>query len=161
MEKFQVHREAAKKKLKVADHLLTITYPMVKDPKLLLSVLDNLYQAMENGMNSVLEYEILFKHISGVPQAFEPRVAMFKKMVCPKHDISDEQVELIKRLKDTISSHKEAAVEFSRQDKFVIASDNYRLRTVSPDSIKKDIAMAKKFMERIEEVVSEHEGIFG
>ena len=61
MERFQELREDARKRLQVADHLLTITYPLVKDAKLLLTISENLYYCVENAMNALLEHEKLFK----------------------------------------------------------------------------------------------------
>ena len=43
MEKFQELREISKKKIFLADHILTQTYPLLKDPKLLLATTENIF----------------------------------------------------------------------------------------------------------------------
>ena len=90
MEQFQTAREEAIKKLKIADHMLTITYQLVQDPKLLLAVLDNIYTAMEKAMSSVLYYERLFKRIPPFPENFEAKLIMFKTRVQPKYKINND-----------------------------------------------------------------------
>ena len=57
MEDYLVKRDTALKNLKTADHLLNITYPLVKDQKLFLSVLDHLFLAL---VNSIIELLYLF-----------------------------------------------------------------------------------------------------
>jgi len=57
MDSFQSYKSLAEQKLKVADHLLSTTYSIVKEPKLLVSVIENLYSALEYSISAVLEYE--------------------------------------------------------------------------------------------------------
>ena len=78
MEKFQELRDAANKKLQLADHILTMTYPIVKDPKLLLSVVENLFLAFSYGIGSVLHYERLFKRIPPFPDNFASKFELFR-----------------------------------------------------------------------------------
>jgi len=63
MEKFQELRELSKKRIRVADHMLTMTYPLVQDSKLLLAVVENIFLALTYIMGSVLHYERTFKRI--------------------------------------------------------------------------------------------------
>ena len=63
MEQFQIERELAKQKIKVADHIISVTYPLVKDPKLLLGVLENIHSALMHCISAILEYDRLFKRI--------------------------------------------------------------------------------------------------
>jgi hypothetical protein len=46
MEEFQVLRDKAVEKIKIADHMLFMTYPLVKDPKLLMSILENTFSKL-------------------------------------------------------------------------------------------------------------------
>ncbi|MCP3682530.1 MAG: hypothetical protein GY861_07545, partial [bacterium] len=43
MEKFQEAREKARKNINVADHMFCMTYPLVKDNRLLLAILENIF----------------------------------------------------------------------------------------------------------------------
>lgn len=160
MEQFQTAREEAIKKLKIADHMLTITYQLVQDPKLLLAVLDNIYTAMEKAMSSVLYYERLFKRIPPFPENFEAKLIMFKTRVQPKYKINNDYLKTIEELREIIVEHKRSPVEFARKDKFVICSDNYKMKTISTSEIKKYVAVAKLFIQNTNFIVSKNEGIF-
>ena len=62
---------------------------------------------------------------------------------------------MMNEIKDIIIQHKKSPVEFSRKDMFVIASNSYKLKTVSVDQIKKYIAQSKQFLEEMENVPQE------
>jgi len=160
MEQFQIARDEAIKKLKVADHMLTITYQLVQDPKLLLAVLKNIFSSMEMAMSSVLYYERLFKRIPPFQDSFESKLSMFKTRIQPKYKISDDYIKVIQDLREVIVEHKRSPVEFARKDKFVICSDNYKMKTISIPEIKKYVSMAKIFIQNTTFIVSKDEGIF-
>ena len=95
MERFQELRDAANKKLKLADHILTMTYPMVKDPRLLLSSLENLFLAYTYGMSSLLYYERLFKRIPLFPDNFAGKFEMFRDKCSKKYNLDVEYPKII------------------------------------------------------------------
>ena len=160
MEQFQTARDDAIKKLKVADHMLTITYQLVQDPKLLLAVLENIYRAMEKAMSSVLYYERLFKRVPVFSENFEEKLRIFKTRVQPKYKINDDYIKILQELREIIIEHKRSPVEFARKDRFVICSDNYKMKTISIPEIKKYVASAKLFIQNTTFIVSKNEGIF-
>lgn len=160
MEKFQEHRDISKKKIQIADHILTQTYPIVNDPKLLLTVLENVFLALTNSIGSLLYYERLFKKIPPFQNNFSSKFNMFKAKCAQNHNFSKEHIELIQEIKDIILHHKKSPVEFTRKDCFVICSDNYSMKTISTDKIKDYLSKAKLFIHQINNIVSENEGIF-
>lgn len=160
MEKFQEARHKARKRLKIADHMITMTYPLVKDSKLLLAVLENLFLALANSMASVLYYERLFKRIPPFHDTFESKFNMFRAKVVPRYKIDTKYVSMINEIKDIIVLHKKSPVEFTRKDKFVIASEGYKLKTISVSQIRQFIENSKKFINEMEVIVSKDERIF-
>ncbi len=161
MEEFQECRDEAKQRLRRADHLLTVTYPMVEDPKLLLSVLENLYYSLEKGMDSVLEYERLFKNIHEIPDGFHDRYEKFESEIASKHGIEKKHLKLLRKFREALAQHEDSPIEFRRGEKFVIADDEFDVKTLTADEIKEDLQEAKKFIEKVQEVVKENEGIVG
>jgi len=160
MEKFQELKESAKKKITIADHMLTQTYPLVKDAKLLLAVLENVFLALSYSMSSVLHYDRLFKKINILPENFEAKFHVFKDKCVPRYKIDKEYLNLVREIKEIIIAHKKSPVEFVRNDRFVICSENYRMKTVSVDQLKKYIAKSKIFIQETSNIVSKNEAIF-
>ena len=159
MEEFEVLRENAKKKISLADHMLTMTYPLVRDTKLLLVVLENVFLAMTNAMGSILYYERFYKHIPPFTDNFENKFQLFKEKCAEKYNVNEVYLKLLRELKELIVQHRKSPVEFVRKDRFVICSENYNLKTIGVDQIKVYIAKAKDFIQLTNFIVSKNEGI--
>jgi hypothetical protein len=120
MEKFQEARERAKKNIAVADHMLSVTFPLVKDTKLLLAIIENIFLAYTNSIAAILHHERLFKNIPPFQETFESKFNMFREMCSSKYKIDKSYLTEIQDIKDIITEHKKSPVEFKRGDKFVI-----------------------------------------
>ncbi len=160
MEKFQEVRDKAKKHIYIADHMLSVTYPLIKDPKLLLAVIENIFLAYTNTIGSLLYYERLFKRIPPFQETFESKFHMFKETCVLKYNIDKSYVADINDIKNIILAHKKSPVEFARKDRFVICSNKYKLETISVNEIKKHIEKAKLFIQEINNITSKDEGLF-
>lgn len=160
MEEFQILRDKATQKIRVADHMLFMTYPLVKDPKLLLSIIENIFASLDFGMSALLQHERLFKRIPPYHDTFPTRFEIFKDKMIPRYKISPNHAKLIIDVRSIISQHKKSPVEFARKDKFVICSPSYSLKTIDINLVKKYIFETKIFVNNINKIVSQHEGIF-
>jgi hypothetical protein len=160
MEEFQVLRDKALQKIKVADHMLFMTYPLVKDPKLLLAIIENIFASLDFGMSALLYHERLFKRIPPFHDSFSSRLEIFKSRMIPAYHLNPRYPQLITDVKSIISEHKKSPVEFARKDKFIICSSNYTIKTVDINLVKKYIFETKLFADNINKIVSKNEGIF-
>ena len=61
MERYEIALENAKKNIRVADHMLSVTYKLVNDPKMLLAVMERINNALSYSVASILHYERLYK----------------------------------------------------------------------------------------------------
>ena len=157
MEKFQELRDLAKKKIQVADHILTMTYPIVKDARLLLAVVENIFLSLNYAMSSVLYHEMLFKRISPFPDNFTSKFDLFKDKCVDKYKIDKDHVKLMQDLKEIVISHKKSPVEFQRKDNFVICDGSYRIKSISASELKDSIAKAKSFILSTTTIISRNE----
>lgn len=160
MEEFQVLKENAKKKIRIADHMLIMTFPLVKDPKILLAVMENIFSALSDAMSSLVFYERLFKRVPIFQDTFDSKFNLFRDRLVQKHEINKEYVNLIQEIREILTEHKRSPVEFSRGDRFIICSSNYRMKTISCNDLKKYIAKTKMFITDIDRLVSKDAGIF-
>ena len=147
MERYNEEREGALKKIRVADHMLTMTYPIVQDPKILMAVLENIFQSMESSISSILYYERKYKRIPPFQDTFESKFNMFRMRCVERYSIPKEYLTLISEIKEIILKHKESPIEFRRKDKFVICSENYDIKTISIKDIKDFLIKSKLFCE--------------
>ncbi|MBW3014993.1 hypothetical protein KY330_01075 [Candidatus Woesearchaeota archaeon] len=160
MEKYQEARDKAIKYIKTADHMLSVTYPVVKDTKLLVAVMDNIFLSLTSSMAAILYFDRLFKQIPPFHNTFESKLNMFKEKSMHLHGLDESFIRLMMDIKEIIVQHKESPMEFSRNDKFVICNKDYKMRTLTTVQMKEYIAKTKVFVSKMNEVVNKYEGIF-
>jgi hypothetical protein len=160
MEEFQVLRDKALQKIKIADHMLFMTYPVVRDPKLLLAIIENIFVSLDSGVAAVLHYERLFKRIPPFNDTYPSRLEMFKSRIIPRYKLNPGYVNLIMDVKSILSEHKNSPVSFIRKDKFVICSPTYSIKAIDINLVKKYIFETKVFVNNVNKIVSENERIF-
>ncbi|MFC1753512.1 hypothetical protein ACFL96_09000 [Thermoproteota archaeon] len=148
----------AKRNIHIADHMLTQTYPLVKDPKLLIAVMDNIFLSMSNAMDSLVFYEREMKTIPPFHNSYESKFDILKLKLAGKHSIDKEQLMMMQDIKNMIVQHKKAPVEFARKDKFVICSEEYNLTSVSLQQMKNFINHARKFLDKVNKIIGEEDG---
>jgi hypothetical protein len=160
MEKFQELRIISNKKIHLAEHILTQTYPLLKDPKLLMSVIENIFLSYANSIGSLLYYEKRFNKINNFDDNFNSKYEIFKKNYIKVLNLKQEDINTINEIKDIIIKHKQSACEFTKEDKFIICSDKFNIKTINLNKIKEILLNAKKIIEKINNYTKKHEEIF-
>tara|TARA_Y100000310_G_C20694493_1_gene824579 strand:+ start:1182 stop:1661 length:480 start_codon:yes stop_codon:yes gene_type:complete len=158
MRRIEELRITSKRNIQIADHMIYMTYNVVKDPKILLSIMDNIFLGFSKAMNAVLQAEYIYKKIPSIPKGFEAKSMLFRDIAL-KYDINDEYLKAMREIKETIIDHKTSPVEFRRKDKFVICSGDYKMRTIDIDIIKKYIKLAKEFISKTDSIIIKNVGI--
>jgi hypothetical protein len=74
--------------------------------------------------------------------------------------LNKEYLALILDVKEAVLARRKAPVEFARKENFVICEDNYKLKTISFEKIRKYIDLTKTFLKEANAIVSKDEGIF-
>jgi len=160
MEKFQELRDASFQKIRLADHILTQTYPLVNDPKLLLIALENLFLALSYSMGAIVTYERLFKRIPPYQDDFNGKFETLHIHLKDKYSLDESYFRLLKEVRDILIEHKKSPMEFKRKDSFVICSETYRIKTLNMDKLKVYLKKSKDFINIANNIVSKDEHIF-
>jgi len=147
MEKFLENLEKAEKILQTASHLTYVTYSLVKDKKLLLKILSETKEAVANCINSILQYEYLYKRIR---LSSDPKINLktFIEKCAPRYNISQEDIQKILKLFELAEKHKKSPFEFVKEDKVVILSENMNSETVTIEKIKEFLVVSKDVLEK-------------
>jgi hypothetical protein len=160
MERYQELRDKAKATIHKADHMLTMSYPLLNEPKILVSVANSVMRGCDYAMTSLLEHERLFKRIPQYPDNFDSKLLIFRDKIVPKYKINISHVKLVMELKEIAKAHSSSAVEFSKDKKYVMASEDYELRTLTSNDLKKLILKAKLFVDEMQRLTQQNDGIF-
>ena len=151
--RYSIHK--ARRYLQIADHLVNMTYKILKESKLLLSSLENIFLALTNAMTSLLNQEAKLKKIPQFNNDFDSRFKAFKNYHLKKRNFDIENIYMIKEIKETLIAHKKSSMEFTRQDRLVICSDNYNMKVVTAKTIKDYLSKAKLFIEDMDKLISQ------
>ncbi len=128
------------------------TYQVVKDPKLMLLAITHLNESFENAISALIYYDYYFKRIQNFPKDYETKIDVFRRITCQRYNIPRQIVQTILDVKNIYQDHKSSEVEFRRRNNFVIASKNYRLRTINSEKLKNLLILAKPLISKVSEV---------
>ncbi len=152
MDKVKIAVLQARNFFNTADHLAYVSYPLLKDNKLLVVVINNLYMSVLRGMDAIFYTERLNKKIDFVPYDINSRMALFEKEIAPRLKIDVKIFKTIKDLKFIVEQHKESPVEFSRMNKFIICNYDYSVvKSVDIEIVKSYILNVRSFLHFVTE----------
>ena len=135
MQKFNNLVLEASKKLKLADHMIYVTYPLLKETKLLLSIVESINKSLKIALDAYLYYDYLYKRISYIPITLKEKLDIFERSSARRYNLENYS-KLILEIDEILRKHKEAPVAFAKKDKLVICSQNYKIRTLEVDDAK-------------------------
>lgn len=141
------HLNNAISEIRIADHMLYITYPVIKDKRLLTKALEHIYGAVICAINSILQYDSVLKRIklsSNSNENFE----VFMSKSCPRYNITPEERAEIREIFAISENHKKSTIEFTRREKVVIMADNLRTTTIDSEKLKKSLFLAKNLVNK-------------
>lgn len=153
MEKFQELLEDSKSKLEIAEQVVMKTFPMTKDPKLLMNATDNLFLSMTYAMGAMLHFERANQRIVAFDDKFEQKTEIFEKSCMPRYGIGNEYMIVMKRLKDIIVDHHRSAMVFAKNEQLVICGDDYKIRKLGYDEIKRYLFHTGSFYTAIAQII--------
>ncbi len=147
MEKFLEALSAAEKNLKTADHMVYVTFPLIKDKRLLLKIVQELKAVVSSCITSILQYEYLYKRINLYKDSKE-NFRTFTEKCAPRYKVSRNEINLILELFNFVERHKESPFEFIKDDKVVILSENMKTTTLSLEKTKEFLVLAKEILKK-------------
>ena len=152
MEKFLENILAAEKTLQTADHLVYVTFPVVKDKRLLLKIMQETRNAITNCINSILQYEYLYKRITLYKDS-KSNLKIFVERCATRYKITKEEINLILELFDFIEKHRESPFEFVKDEKVVILSNNLKQKILTLEKTKEFLVLGKNILRKTRETM--------
>ena len=149
-ENLEKHIESLNKAIKnirISDHMLYVTYPVIKDKRLLLKILDQVYDSVIGVINSILQYDYINKRINltnNAKQNFET----FINKCAKRYNITPEETDDITELITIIEGHRKSPMEFTRMDKIVIMSESLNTLIIDSNKLKKYLSLAKNLVNK-------------
>jgi len=155
MEKFLENIQEAEKNLRTIDHIIYVTFPLIKDKRLLLKVVQEIKGVVTGCITSILQYEYLYKRVSLYRDSKE-NFKTFTEKCAPRYDISKNEIKLFMELFDFVEKHKASPFEFVKDEKIVILSENSKPTILSLEKAKEFLILAKDILRKTKEGMKGH-----
>lgn len=147
MEKFLEYLKTAEEKIQTADHMIYITFPLIKDKRLLLKILSEMNIIVLNIINSILQYEYLYKRIDLTKDA-KTNLRIFTQQCALRYQITEQEIKLILELIDLAEKHKKSPFEFIKEEKVVILSETLKPSTITLEKAKEFLITTKSIFKK-------------
>lgn len=128
--------------------MIYITFPLIKDNRLLIKILSEIYTAMLAIVNAVLQYDYIYKRIMLYDDA-KTNFKTFRERCAPRFSISQDEVSKIIEIFRLMEEHRNSPMEFTRRDKFVILSDNLATNVITLDKLKDYFLTTKNILQKV------------
>ncbi|MEA3378262.1 MAG: hypothetical protein U9Q69_01345 [Nanoarchaeota archaeon] len=144
----------ASKRLNIADHLTYVTYPAVKEVKMLYSITENIAGVARNLMDAILRYDRLYKRIGPSVGNFRLEFETFRRKCARRYNIDNRLLRLIIETNRIVATKKESPMAFVRKDKYIICDTNYsRMQSLNLKKVKEYIQMTKELILKTRRIV--------
>ncbi len=139
----------------VAVHLLTVTFPLAKEPKLLPGITFNLTSAFECAIETLLVYERKLGLIPAYAEEmdFNQKLKLFKEKCVVRNKIPVKYLHLLSQMQHLQQLHQTCPTEFQRGNKLVMCTSRYEMHTVSIKDIKNYVSETKEFLGMITQII--------
>ncbi|MBM3247747.1 hypothetical protein FJZ17_04395 [Candidatus Pacearchaeota archaeon] len=141
------------KELRIADHMLYITQPILRDKRILLSSIDKIYEAIKKLITAFLQYDYLNKKIQ-IHSDSRINFETFMIKTAPRYGISNQETEKIREIVDLAESHKKSPLEFTRREKVVIMSGDLSTKQINPDKLKDYLFLTKNLFRKAQIILA-------
>jgi hypothetical protein len=134
----------AERSINSADHLMRVVYPLSNDKKVILRVLERVYDSAIFAISFLLKYEHLTKKIK-LSKNTDENIKMFYS-ISRDYGLNENEIEVIKKLIFIGKKHKESGFEFSRKSKVIIMSDDLETFELNEEYMKSFILTVKRLI---------------
>lgn len=147
MEKFQESLKNATQKIQLVEHLLQITYPMIKEKNILLKAIGELKKATTLTISAMLQFDYYLKEIN-LRKNPQTNYRTFKTKSAKKYSISQEEINSIEEIFELEKQHEQSPMEFKKGEKIVIFSETADIKTITAKRIKELEETLKKILQK-------------
>lgn len=140
----------AKRELGLAEHILTVTLPFVKDTKIYFNVLEHVNSAVLMSIRAFLAMKKDRKEIRIIPSSNELARQLFFETYMDDLQLSVLDEKMLSEMNHILEAHSKSQAELKRGGEFVIVLPSYDTVTVNQDQIRKYLKEAKGFIDKTE-----------
>lgn len=127
---------------RISEHMMGMTYNLNDDPKLLKSVVANLHKSLK----------FIMFHMTRKEEEYETSMMRLKPLLM-KYKLSLSYLDFLKDVNYAMIRQKESEIEFSRRNKYVFASPDYKLYELKKKDVEEYLLKGKLFINQVLDVI--------
>jgi len=155
MENYHELINKAQKEIDSSDHLLFVTYNIVKDSKFVFSVTNQLIDAVKYALEALLEFERKSKLIEPYPKQFNFMVGTFKKKVSERREFDEKTLIFLNKLVTMEQTIESSSINFRRGDTYVLADEEFGTQAIELQTIKSYFSSAQEFVSKVGDIIEQ------
>jgi hypothetical protein len=152
VELYQELLQTARKQIELADHMLYVTYSMVQETKFLLAIANHVINAARLALQSLLEFEILYKRLEHYNKTFVSEIAIYRNKLSLKYNFDNKYLKLLERLYEIQKYDSQSIMRFKKGDKYILSTGD-KISSIDLDSLKRYSNLTKKFIDEIAQAI--------
>ena len=141
--------DEASRIIRTASHLTYVTFPLVKEKRLLLKILVEVKKAITKCINSMLQFDYLYKRV-GLTTDSEKNIQTFITKTATRFNINREEIKQVLELFSIIEKHNKSSMEFVKDEKIVILNGNSQTTIITIERTKEFISLAENLLKKTE-----------
>jgi len=122
MEKILLNLKEAKKQIKLADHLFSVVYPLLREGKILVKVILCLKEGVIHTMNATLFHEYLYKRVTLYKEPMQ-NFRIFREKCSKRFNFSDDEVNKIFDILSLAERYFKSQFHFLREGNVVALNE--------------------------------------
>ena len=141
----------ALEELRLADHMIYITFPLLEDKQIFLNAVTHLGNAIREVVHSFMKNEFDYKRIR-----FMPPSDLLINEFTSKYSARLGLTPYIKMVKDVTTFNNvrsRSTIKLKRNDKFIVISPEYSMVALSLSEIKDYLGRAKEFVNKMQGLI--------
>ena len=129
-----------------------MTYPALKEPKLLTASIKSIEEALRSGMQALVNYD---RHRKRIPPGTPGKdFALFQRYCLKRYNFPKELMQTFTDIKTLQTARKKSPIEFTRKGKVIICSEDYTMKVIDEKMIKSYLRVTRNFLEQVEGIIN-------
>lgn len=146
----------ARLEINSAEHLLFVTFNLNKDSNFVFTVTNQLIKSVRLSLESLLTYERKQKNIEPFPKQFSVMAEIFKNKVAERKEFDPIMIGFLRKMVELEMSLKSSSIHYRRDDKYIVADQDYSTTTYDMSTIKTYFSQAEEFVNKVGEIIVEN-----
>ncbi len=136
MDEYKSLIDQAYKEAKLADYMAYVTSKLVKDKKVVISILDHIHKSYMLSLTAFLSRERFYRRVPPVPKEPLLLIDLFFNQYAQSLNVNQSLKQVMLKISKAIKAYNERGMLLQRGTKYVFVAANYELIDVKPDDVK-------------------------